>query len=142
LKYRPNRDLAEIMALWLFDLLTQVRWRPTLILPVPLGKRRLRSRGYNQAGLIAEAFASYLDLEINEDLLFRIRETTSQVGLDPLSREKNVHAAFAVDKEIESNNKVLLVDDLVTTGATLSACARALFHAGAQKVYGISVARA
>jgi ComF family protein len=130
------------MASWLFDLWSQVRWRPTLILPVPLGKKRFRSRGYNQAALIAEGLAGYLNLDIREDMLIRIRETRSQVGLDPLAREQNVHDAFVAKKEFISDSKVLLVDDLVTTGATLSACATALYDAGAQRVFGIAVARA
>ena len=130
------------MASWLFDLWSQVRWQPTIIIPVPLGKKRQRSRGYNQASLIAEGLSGYLNLIVREDVLIRTRETKSQVGLDPIARQQNVLDAFSVINEAILGSKVLLVDDLVTTGATFSACARALHNAGAKHVYGIAVAMA
>jgi ComF family protein len=142
LKYRPSRNLAHIMGRWLSEVARRERWKPDLIIPVPLGNKRLRSRGYNQASLIAQGLADHLNLALCEDLLIRGRETISQVGLDPLERKRNVHRAFQTSDELNSELSVLLVDDLVTTGATLSACAEALQDAGARRVYGLAVARA
>lgn len=142
LKYRPNCELAQTMSLWLSDVLSHTKWRVDLIVPIPLGRKRFRSRGYNQASLIAEGLGELQGLEICEHALTRIRETESQVGLDPVARRMNVQDAFRSKEEIIYGKKILLVDDLVTTGATLSACAKSLFDAGAEKVYGIAVARA
>lgn len=111
-------------------------------MPVPLSRNRLKSRGYNQTSLIAEGLGDLLALEIREDALFRTRDTKSQVGLDPIARMQNVRDAFTVKAELVIDHKILLVDDLVTTGATLSACAIVLYGAGARKVYGVAVARA
>ena len=113
-----------------------------MIIPVPLGKKRLRSRGYNQVSLIAEGLSDYLNLTLRENVLFRWRETMSQVGLDPTARQQNVQDAFNVLNDVIVDSKVLLVDDLVTTGATFSACARTLYDAGAKRVFGIAVAMA
>ncbi len=142
LKYRPNRDLAFIMASWLFAICSQARMRPSLVVPVPLGRRRLRSRGYNQAGMISEALAQLLGIEFREDAIRRTRETSSQVGLDYRARYLNVEHAFSATVDYVKDQRILLVDDLVTTGSTLSACAIALLDAGASKVVGLTVARA
>ena len=142
LKYRPNRKLALMMSAWLYDLLLRLGWQFDLIIPVPLGKGRLRRRGYNQSTLIAQGLSTFLDLEVDEIALSRTRETESQVGLGPVARLKNVKGAFIASQEHVEGKKILLVDDLVTTGATLSVCASALFDAGASRVSGIAVARA
>ncbi len=142
LKYRPNRDLAFTMAAWLLDICSQARMPPSLVVPVPLGRRRLQSRGYNQAGMIAEALAELLGLEFRENAIRRIRETSSQVGLDHRARYLNVENAFSATADCVNDQRILLVDDLVTTGSTLSACAIALLDAGASKVVGLAVARA
>ncbi len=116
--------------------------RPSLVVPVPLGRRRLRSRGYNQAGMISEALAQLLGIEFREDAIRRTRETSSQVGLDHRARYLNVEHAFSATVDYVKDQRILLVDDLVTTGSTLSACAIALLDAGASKVVGLTVARA
>lgn len=131
-----------IMSSWLFELWSESKWEPSLIVPVPLSRNRLKSRGYNQTSLIAEGLGDLLALEIREDVLFRTRDTKSQVGLDPIARMQNVQDAFTARAELVIDHKILLVDDLVTTGATLSACALALYEAGVQKVHGVAVARA
>jgi ComF family protein len=142
LKYRPSRHLADRMAGWLGGLCAAEGWEPTLIVPVPLAERRLRQRGYNQAGLMASALGLLLALPVEDHALRRVRETPSQVGLDPASRRLNVQGAFRGNPSVLHDQAVLLVDDLYTTGATLAACAEAAHGAGAVSVYAVTVARA
>jgi ComF family protein len=142
MKYQPNRKLASRMGAWLHEISVPVHSRRARIVPVPLGEVRKRERGYNQADLIASEFA-----EISERLYFgqalrRVRETRSQVGLNLAERQENVFGAFVADPQQVSGKVILLVDDLFTTGATMSACAEALHQAGAGTVVGLSVARA
>jgi len=113
-----------------------------MILAVPLGKKRLKQRGYNQAELIAHGLAQEMQIPILNKILSRTRETRSQVGLDSTSRFRNVQGAFHANPKVVKGQIVFLVDDLLTTGATLVACTRALMTAGVKKVYGLTVARA
>jgi ComF family protein len=142
LKYRPNRRVADLMGRWLAGVVRKEGWEGTKVLAVPLGKKRIRQRGYNQADLIAEGLAKYLDLEWGKGSLVRMRETRSQVGLDPIARHLNVQGAFRADPADVEGEEIYLVDDLLTTGATLRACSEALLNAGARKIYGLTVARA
>jgi len=142
LKYSPNRLLAFRMSQWLVELLSRESWQVDLVVPVPLGKDRLRQRGYNQAGLIASALAKSQHLPFSDRALWRVRETLSQVGLDATARMKNVQGAFSADSAIVEGKRVIVVDDLYTTGATLSSCAQALLQVGAVEVYGLTVGRA
>jgi len=142
MKYRPNQRLAGVFADWLRDLLRREKWHPTKITAVPLAESRQRQRGYNQAGLIATALSRMIELPFDPGALRRIRETPSQVGLDPAERWLNVSGAFEACSRSEQDHAVLLVDDLFTTGATLAACASALLEKGAQQVFGLTVARA
>jgi len=142
LKYWPNRRLARVMGGWLAEICQREGWEPTLVVPVPLGKRRLHQRGYNQAGLVAAALAQRLNLPMREQALWRVRETRSQVGLDVPSRHANVQDAFRANPDLVRDQTVLLVDDLFTTGATLSACGQALILGGAREVLAVTVGRA
>ena len=110
-----------------------------LLIPVPLHPRRLQSRGFNQALLLAQAFP---EAEVGRETLTRVRYTVPQVGLNPKERRDNVRRAFAVPRPEEVKGKnVLLVDDLYTTGATVRECARVLKRAGARRVEVLTVAR-
>lgn len=142
MKYRPNRELADVMGSWLAAIVEREAWLPTLIVPVPLGPDRHWQRGYNQAGLIAASLAAKLDLPSSEAALIRIRETRSQVGLDGAARQRNVAGAFQAQAEFLGSSLVCLVDDLCTTGATLMACGEACLQAHARGVYGLTVGRA
>lgn len=141
LKYRPQRQVAETMAGWLADLVQEEGWRPEVVLPVPLGARRARGRGYNQVALVAQALAERLCAVHLPEALIRTRETRSQVGLNPSQRRRNVAGAFYARREHVAGRRVLVIDDLSTSGATLLACARALQAAGAERVFGASLAR-
>lgn len=110
-----------------------------ILIPVPLHPRRLKSRGFNQALLLAQAFP---EAELGLETLARVRYTAPQVGLNPKERRDNVHRAFAVPRPEEVKGKnILLVDDLYTTGATVKECARVLKGAGAKRVEVLTVAR-
>jgi ComF family protein len=116
-----------------------------LLVPVPLHRRRRRSRGFNQAELLAHAAAgNFTDkLEIAPQVLVRHRETISQVGLSREERIENMHDAFRVtDPGRIRGRSVIVVDDVMTTGTTLSECARVLKRAGAERVWAATVARA
>lgn len=121
-----------------------------LLVPVPLHPARERERGFNQAEKIARGFASKARrlhpaarIELNARGLRRIRATPAQVGLDFRARQENVRNSFqAQGKDRFRNRIVLLIDDVMTTGATASACARELKNAGARKVMVLTVARA
>jgi len=108
------------------------------VVPVPLHKKRLRSRGFNQSALLAAEIAKHLQSPLRLDILHRIRDTRSQALLSRNLRVTNPVGAFLASG---AGGKVLLVDDVVTTGSTASECALALKNAGAARVYVISFAR-
>ena len=141
LKYSPNKALAAQMAAWLVELYHTNMTPAELIVPVPLGDVRRRERGYNQVDLIASAMAGILDIPVQTAALARVQETRSQVGLDPSERFVNVSQAFVADPNLIKGQKVLLIDDLVTSGATLLGCAAALIDAGAPEVFCLTVGR-
>ena len=114
-------------------------WNPTLILSVPMYKKKIRYRGYNQAALLATEISKILHIPYSEELLIRNRETKPQSGLNKKERTKNLRHAFSVSKkEWEQKSrpqKILIIDDLYTTGSTIEECAAMLKLAGAKKIY-------
>ncbi|MEE8279313.1 MAG: phosphoribosyltransferase family protein, partial [Alphaproteobacteria bacterium] len=115
-----------------------------LIVPVPLHRLRLLSRRYNQAALLAHGIAKASGLAVVPDLLVRTRRTPSQGRLSPARRRRNVGGAFAVKGSragLLKGKRVLLIDDVLTTGATVSACTRALRRAGAKAADVLTLAR-
>lgn len=121
-----------------------VEWAvPTdVIMPVPLHSSRLRERGYNQAALLAREFARQTGLLLDEHTLVRQRATQPQFELDFQQRKENVRGAFVARRDGIVGKAILLIDDVCTTGATLEACATALYNAGAQSVCALTLARA
>lgn len=113
-----------------------------VLVPVPLHPRRLRERGYNQSLLIAQAWAKDWNMEVLPRALRRTRFTPPQVKLSAAERLENVKGVFAPDRaEKIAGRTVLLVDDVITTGATMSECARALRQVGAGRVLAAALAR-
>jgi ComF family protein len=110
------------------------------LVPIPLGGRRLRTRGYNQSERIAAALGNLLKVPVREDLLVRVRETRTQTALTPEARHANVAGAFEASPA--GGLDLVLVDDVFTTGATLAAAGSALIQAGAARVEAVTFARA
>ena len=113
-----------------------------VIVPVPLHRKRVRDRGYNQSALLAKSVASEHAVPVDLDTLVRRRATVPQVGLSIERRAQNVARAFECTCDVLAGKDVLLIDDVCTTGSTLEACAAALFDAGARKVRGLTLSRA
>jgi ComF family protein len=112
------------------------------LVPVPLGRSRLRERGHNQSALLARALARALGVPVLEDALRRTRETRTQTRLTPVERWRNVAGAFAADSPGAAGLSVALVDDVLTTGATLGAAAAALAEQGPASIGAVTFARA
>ncbi len=118
-----------------------VEWKIDLIIPVPLHPIKKANRGYNQSTYIAKGISQFTSIHYKESILKRIRNTSSQTTMTLVERKENINNAFKACKEslIQGKN-LLLIDDVITTGATTTECAKVLLEAGAEKVYAASVA--
>ncbi len=150
LKYEQVRPAAAVLGRMLAEAVRSLEpgWsqNPVLVVPVPLHARKLRQRGFNQSELIAhhalKLGAGSGRLVLRSRILERRRETQSQIGLTRHQRRENLRGSFAVARPEEiAGREVLLVDDVFTTGTTVSECARVLRRAGASKVFVATVAR-
>ena len=142
LKYRRDMALGDALAAQLSEFAIGLRWPIEVIVPVPLGKKRSQERGYNQVNLIARPLALSAGITFAPDALTRVRETRSQVGLTKAERRANVSGAFQALGTRVNGRVVLLMDDVATTGSTLSSCADALYAGGARDVFALTVSRA
>jgi ComF family protein len=142
MKYRRNIGLGESIAIQMVDFVHSLDWPTVLMVPVPLGKNRLKERGYNQVGLVARPLAYRLGLKYEPNALWKRRETRSQVGLTVSERRENVHGAYEANPKVVKGKSILIMDDVATTGSTISACTEALLSAGAQEIYVLTIARA
>lgn len=138
LKYRGEFARSAWCGTEISRLMIELGWQPDLIVPVPLHQSRLRSRGYNQSAKIAAFVSSALGVPWG-NVVSRTRATVSQVGLDAQGRRENVGGAFTCSHVLVDLD-ILLIDDVVTTGATLTACADACRSAGARTVRAVTVA--
>lgn len=144
LKYRDRLELAAWMASWMRRAGDELVADADVIVPVPLHRRRLWSRRYNQSVLLAQGVARLSGKMLATGALLRIRATEQQVGLTADQRDRNVRGAFQVpasEKIKVEGRRVLLVDDVYTTGATVKASTRALLRAGASAVDVLVFAR-
>jgi competence protein ComFC len=142
LKYENTRLLGQPLGARLSACLTILGWPIDIVVPTPLHPTRLKERGYNQAQLLAEYASANLMLPCRPAAIRRERYTQSQVGLGAQQRLLNVIDAFQADPLVVARQTILVVDDVCTTGATLTACAAAALAAGADAVYGLTVTTA
>jgi ComF family protein len=141
LKYRHLKAMAAPLGHLLVEFLRTYPLPGEVLIPVPLHPRRLRERGYNQAALLAGIVGKATGLPVAEGLLFRQRDTITQARTaSAVERRSNVRDAFICRRELDGE-RILLIDDVCTTGATLDACAAALKAAGAGSVWGLTIAR-
>lgn len=115
------------------------KWGIDIIIPIPLHPRRLEKRGYNQAGVIAEALGKKLGISVSEKILRRQKNTKPQKELNHQERQKNIKNAFVAKKKLDGEN-ILLVDDIYTTGSTVEEAAKELKKAGAGKIFFLTIA--
>lgn len=144
-KHADRTEAAPPFAAWMARSGAALLAEAELVAPVPLHWRRLLARRYNQAALLARPLAEHAGVPAVPDLLLRRRATPSQGRLSRAERRRNVTGAFAVNPrraEALQGRRLLLVDDVMTTGATVSACARAALRAGAAAVDVLVLARA
>lgn len=144
LKFRDRTDLAPWMARWMLRAGAELVGEKPVVVPVPLHRRRLLARRFNQSAELARALSRLAALDYEPETLVRVRKTRQQVGLKASEREANVRGAFHVPPErfvTIAGRKVLLIDDVYTTGATVGAATRALRRAGATGVDVLTFAR-
>lgn len=144
-KYERRMYLRHVIGDWLGAVLNDVRLNPAefdVIVPVPLHPAKQRERGFNQAALLAQSLSARASLPV-KPVLERIRYTKTQTAFDRAERMQNLHNAFRLrpGRDVQGL-RVLLVDDVLTTGSTLSECARVLKRSGASSVYAATAARA
>jgi ComF family protein len=141
LKYSGRKKIGPSLAQAVYRVLDfEINWNDFgMIIPVPLHKRRHRKRGFNQASVIGAELSVLTGIPVDTEMLARIINTPSQVGLDIEGRRKNMQGSFTSQVALDGGS-ILLVDDLLTTGATAAACASALIEGGAAKVSVITVA--
>jgi len=142
-RFKFSRDLAAgraLVSMWRRE--SPPSTLPQLIIPVPLHRRRLRERGYNQAWELARPLACSLGIPGSDNLLRRVRHTDAQTGLDAAQRRHNLRHAFALREGAALPDHIVVLDDVFTTGATLAECVRVLKRAGALRVDVWALARA
>lgn len=142
LKFNRNLTFAKILSQLLLNTLqSQQHELPDLIIPVPLHKKRLRKRGFNQALEIARPIAKILNIPLNKQVIKRTKQTEAQSLLNAIERKKNLRQSFKIIKSITAKH-VVIIDDVVTTGATVFELAKLLKKSRVEKVGVWAVARA
>lgn len=142
LKYKGKRRVARPLGQETAKAWLRTGWQADVILPVPLHEAKLKQRGYNQCELLAAECGRILGLPVLTQALLRVKETAVQNQLNPTEREQNVSSAFAGGPEAEQlgGKKLILLDDIITTGSTMRACAAALQNFKPAVIYGLAVA--
>ena len=146
-KYQPFiKELAESLSSLIIEHFCLLDNRPNFsdffLIPIPLTKKREKWRGFNQAEEIGKELSRFLNISLIPNYLLKTKETLPQVELTDETRKENIKNAFALkNKGLTKNKKILLVDDVYTTGSTMEECAKLLRGADAKEIIGIVVAR-
>lgn len=148
-KYQPYiKELSKTLASILIEhfLLSKKNtdeiWQNSILIPVPLDNKKLKTRGYNQSEELAKELSKILKIPVFSDVLIKTKNTPPQMELSKLEREKNLINAFCVrNSEKISGKKIFLVDDVYTTGSTMEQCATVLRENKAKSVWGVAIAR-
>jgi ComF family protein len=141
LKYNRGKRMAVPLGDLLSQYLAAYPIAVDAIVPVPLHSDRLRMRGYNQAELLAQRLAQQSKLPLYATQLVRVRHTSQQADLNRAQRRENVQSAFVWQSSAPPPRRILVIDDVLTTGATVEAAAQALHMAGAREVHALALAR-
>ncbi len=142
IKYNNKKYYARVFARMIYTVWGKEIKKLNIdcIIPIPIHKKRLKQRGYNQAEILAAYLSEYLKINLENEVLSRVKNTKAQKELNPKERIKNLKEAFIGNIEYKNYFKnVLLVDDIYTTGATIEACTRSLKAIGVEKVYYTSI---
>ncbi len=146
-KYEPyikelSKPLSSLIVTHLINLDKVENFQDYILVPIPLHKKKLKKRGFNQASEIAKELSENLKIPVFNDALIKTKQTPAQVELKKEEREENIKGVFLCRKpELVMGKKILLIDDILTTGSTIEQCARLLKKAGAKEVWGVVVAR-
>ena len=147
-KYKPFlKDLSLTLSFLILDHLKLIEeeknFSDFILIPIPLEKKKLKWRGFNQSEEIGKKLAENLEIPIFSNVLFKIKETRPQVELSEKERRENIKGCFLVkNKDLIKNKKILLLDDIFTTGSTMEEAAKTLKEAGAKEIVGMVLARA
>ena len=139
-KYYGCREYGDFFAqaMYLFSKKELAMWKPNLLVPVPLYRKKQRMRGFNQSLYLAERLSEKTGIPVDGELVYKKRATKSQKKLDASERRSNLKGAFGVKKRVDGK-KILVIDDVYTTGSTMEEMAFCLRQNGAEKVYFLTV---
>lgn len=140
-KYQNRREYADfyVQELFLSCKDAILKWQPDALIPIPLHRDKRRKRGFNQAELVARGLGKKLGIPVYTDILIRTRRTKPQKELTDRERRSNLKNAFQLKKNDVRLKRVILIDDIYTTGSTIDAAASALLEKSAEKVYFLSI---
>ncbi len=141
-KYEGGKNLDAPLAKFMSAAFAQSGLAADVIIPIPIHKKRKRERGYNQSELMAKHISLAVNVPMQAQAMTRVRHTSQQAKLNAVERKANVRDAFFADPAFVKSRRVLLVDDVYTTGATLMEAGRAALAAGASQVFALTLARA
>ena len=140
-KYGGRREYAEFYAHQIYTKYESKikRWKPEVIIPIPLHKSKLKKRGYNQAALIAKELSNLTKIPVDEKILVRTKKTEKQKNLGALERNSNLKNAFKIRSNRVQYLSAMLIDDIYTTGATMNNASMVLRENGIEEIYLISL---